>query len=52
MKVRLLKSKTVSYGLIEVYEQSDGWYGLYINGDLKEQSPDLNFILSEYDKRY
>ena len=31
-----LKSKHTSYGLIEIREMSGGWYGLYINNDLKE----------------
>ena len=44
-----LKGKTTSYGLIEV-RQEGSWYGLYINGQLKEQSADLNYILREYDR--
>ncbi len=47
----ILKSKRTGYGLIEVREASTaGWYALYINGELKKQSADLNYILSEYDK--
>ena len=40
-----LKSKRTSYGLIEIRDSSVvGWFALYINGDLKEQSADLNYI--------
>ena len=47
----LLKSKRTSYGLIEIRDASAfGWYALYINGDLKEQSTDLDYILRQYDK--
>ncbi len=44
-----LKSKTSGGRLIEVIQQSNGWYGLYVNGSLYEQSADLNYILSRYD---
>lgn len=47
----VLKSKRTSYGLIEVRDSSiAGWYALYINGQLKEQSADLNFIMRQYDR--
>jgi len=46
-----LKSKRTSYGLIEIRDSSIlGWYALYINGELKEQSASLNHIQSQYDK--
>ena len=45
-----LKGKTTSFGLIEVRQESNGWYALYINGQLKTQSADLNYILQEYDR--
>jgi len=46
-----LKSKRTGYGLIEIRDSSiSGWYALYINGELKEQSADLNYIQSQYDK--
>ncbi len=45
-----LKGKTTSYGLVEVRQESSGWYSLYVNGQLKEQSADLNYILREYDR--
>jgi hypothetical protein len=46
-----LKSKRVSYGIVEIRETSSG-YGLYINDKLKMQSSDLSFILNEYNKLY
>ena len=47
----LIKSKHTSYGLIEVREACiAGWYALYVNGELKKQSPDLDYILGEYDR--
>jgi hypothetical protein len=48
-----LKSKrsSIGYGLIEIRESSIlGWYALYINNELKEQSADLNYIQRQYDK--
>ena len=47
----VIKSKRSSYGLVEIRNSSIlGWYALYINGDLKEQSADLNYIQSQYDR--
>lgn len=47
----VLKSKQTGYGLIEIREASTaGWYALYINGSLKQQSKDLYYIQSQYDK--
>ena len=46
----LIDSKHSIYGHIEIRKMSSGWYGLYINGELKEQSADLGFIRREYDK--
>ena len=47
----LIKSKRTSNGLIEVREASTaGWYALYVNGHLKEQSASLDYILREYDR--
>ena len=46
-----LKSKRTSYGLIEIRDSSIlGWYALYINGELKEQSADLGYIQRQFDK--
>lgn len=46
-----LKAKRTSYGLIEVRESGVlGWYALYINGELKEQSADLSYIMRQYDR--
>ncbi len=46
----VLKSKITGYGLVEVREMSGGWYGLYIENTLKEHSPDLNYIMQQYDR--
>lgn len=44
-------SKRTGYGLVEVRDASTaGWYALYINGSLKEQSPDYSYIVSEYNR--
>ena len=43
-----LKSKNTSVGFVEIRQHSDTWYGLYVNGSLRQQSPDLSFILKEY----
>lgn len=51
MGEKVIKSKRTSYGLIEVRESGVlGWYALYINGELKEQSADKDYILKQYDK--
>ncbi len=47
----VLKSKRTGYGLIEIRDSSiSGWYALYINGELKEQSADLSYIQRQYDR--
>ena len=48
--VMTLKSKKTGYGYVEIRTVSGGWYGLYINNDLKKQSTDLSFIEREYDR--
>lgn len=45
-----LKSKHTANGLIEVRESGGGWYALYVNGSLKAQSADLNYIMREFDR--
>jgi hypothetical protein len=47
-----LKSKQSSYGygFIEIKQLSSGWYALYINNQLKEQSADLSYIQRQYGK--
>lgn len=44
-----LKGKRTRYGLVEIKEQS-GSYCIYVNGELKESSSDLNYILRRFDK--
>ena len=47
----VLKSKRTGYGLIEIRDSSiSGWYALYINGELKEQSADLSYIQRQDDR--
>ena len=47
----VLKSKRTSAGLVEIRDASTaGWYALYVNGNLVEQSADLNYIQREFDK--
>lgn len=49
-----LKSKRVSYGLVELRDAGthSPRYRIYVNGQLKEQSDDLNTIISIFDSRY
>jgi len=44
-----LKSKHTSLGLVEIQTTAMG-YGLYLNGVLKQQSADLNSIMSLFEK--
>lgn len=45
------KSKRTSYGIAEVRDSGvSGWYALYVNGELKEQSANLSYILSAFDR--
>ena len=46
-----INSKRTGYGLIEIRDSSiSGWYALYINGELKEQSPNLSHIQRMFDR--
>ena len=45
-----LKSKRTRYGYIEIRLLTGCWYGLYIDGELKEQSVSLSFIEKEFDR--
>ena len=49
-----IKSKTVSYGLVEVRDAGtkSPRYRLYVAGKLKETSDNLNTILSCFDRIY
>lgn len=47
----VLKSKRTSVGLIEIRDSGVlGWYALYVNGSLVEQSADLDHIQRQYDR--
>ncbi|WEV66730.1 hypothetical protein OZX72_05515 [Bifidobacterium sp. ESL0769] len=45
---RVIKAKTVSYGLIELHEHDASYY-ITVNGSIKEQSSDLNAMESYFD---
>ena len=49
-----IKSKRVSYGLVELRDAgtSSPRYRIYVNGDLKEQSDDLNTISQIFNSKY
>lgn len=44
-----LASKSTRYGLVEVKQEGSS-YALYVAGELKYSSADLNFIMSKYDE--
>ena len=50
----LLKSKRVSYGLVELRDHgaSSPRYGIYVNGQLKEYSNNLSFLIETFDRKY
>ncbi len=47
----VLKSKTVSYGLVELC-QNGSMYSIEVNGQIKEQSTDLTYLSQLYDSKY
>ena len=49
-----LKSKRVSYGLVELRDAgaANPRYRIYVNGQLKQYSEDLNFLMREFDRTY
>lgn len=50
-----LKAKTVSYGLIELVDKQSGFgfrYSIKVNGQIKEQSNDLSFMINTFDNKY
>ncbi|MBR1781289.1 MAG: hypothetical protein IJ751_07815 [Oscillospiraceae bacterium] len=49
-----IKSKRVSYGLVELKDAgaSSPRYRIYVNGQLKEYSNDLNFMVSTFERKY
>ncbi len=51
---QVIKSKKVSYGLIEIRETGIGHarYGIYVNGSLKEYSNDLSFLTNLFNNKY
>ena len=51
---RVLKSKRVSYGLVELIDGGTSWarYRIEVNGSVHEVSDDLNQILSIFNRNY
>ena len=49
-----LRSKRVSYGIVEVVDHgvSSIRYSIRVNGQIREQSNDLNFIVRTFDSKY
>jgi len=50
-----LKSKRLSYGLVELREEimyGTATYVLYVNGQVKSSSQDLNYMIGEYNRLY
>lgn len=45
-----IKSKMARVRLVEVTHSSNGWHQLMGAGRIEEQSPDINYILREYDR--
>lgn len=43
-----VKGKMSRYGLVEIREVGSN-YGLFVNGELKERSSDLNYLLRRFD---
>ena len=46
-----LKSKSVSYGLVEL-RQEGYMYCIYVNGELKEYSQNLDFLMRLFETKY
>lgn len=50
---KCLLSKHVSYGVVELIDTESSWgtrYSVRINGTIRSQSSDWNFIKGEYDR--
>ena len=52
--VTVLKRKRVSYGEVELRDHgaSSPRYGIYVNGELKEYSENLAFMIQTFDRKY
>ncbi|MDR0854221.1 MAG: hypothetical protein LBN34_07620 [Clostridiales Family XIII bacterium] len=48
----VLKAKKVSYGLVELRDDfKAAQYGIYVNGQLKEYSGNLQYLIGVFDKK-
>lgn len=52
---KVLKAKSVSYGLVELIDNESSWgqrYSINVDGKVKEQSNDLTFMVRTFDNKY
>ena len=52
---KVIKAKSVSYGLVELVDNQSGWgqrYSIHVDGKVKEQSNDLTFMIGVFDRKY
>lgn len=52
---KVLKAKSVSYGLVELIDTQSSWglrYSIHVNGKVKETSNDLTSLVQTFDKKY
>jgi hypothetical protein len=48
-----LKAKKVSYGFVELRDDCKAArYGIYVNGQLKEYSDNLQYLIGVFDSKY
>lgn len=47
----ILKVKRVSYGLVELCQSGSNYY-IQVNGQIKEMSSDLTFIVQVFESKY
>ena len=49
-----IRAKRVSYGLVELKDKgpSSPRYAIYVNGQIKEISDNLDFMIQTFDQKY
>ena len=52
--MKVLKLKTVSYGTVELVDNESTWarYHNEVNGQVKEVSEDLNYLVGLFNSKY
>jgi len=52
--MKVIKEKIVSYGTVKLIDNESSWarYRIEVNGEVKEVSEDLNFMLDTFDRKY